>query len=764
MDPQRQNDSGVKFTVTLPKHDAADVKALEEAVRAAGFDLARSSNRESDTTATTAAVDELTGLLNRNAGFERLHEFWALAIRHGEPLSCLAISVDQMRAINERFGMRGGDHVLRELSRLLRAFARAEEQVCRLSGNEFLVICPRSTSRAAAIGAERHRWAVQSSPIMLDGVSIPITISVGVAERHDEMTRIDELLTAACGACAAARVQGGNRVRTFESSHAAEPAPLLDAVLRHVPTYEPREDGHADRSLVLHDDTTDTTAICSLLSRQGLSPTLLSCTSDIAATAQLENHAIVVAVIGRGGADWYGCIRNLRAATAARRIPVLLWGEPASETECQKLLNEGADAFVMTTDAPRTVEQLVRTLLKAHTHQQQLAENQAMRAEQARMLTTLFDLARAFASADTLDHCLDRLSNIASEMLRAGKIATLVCNRERSGLSLARISDDSVPLAEHDSVSTSEGLIGTVCQSRESLLISDLAEYRHKMTELEQQLITEAPAAVTPMVTSQHVVGVLIACARPGLRSFKPWEVAMLDLLSNIAAAAIDDYHSRTARDEAREAIVVALAKLTQHRDGPTAEHVDRVARTCVVLAHDLARTCRDELPEIDDAFISNLEWAVPLHDIGKVGLPDHILLKPGRLTDEEMQIMRSHVEIGQSALHSISQRVPEAEYLRMAEQIAHAHHEWYDGSGYPMGLKGEEIPLAARIAAVADVYDAITSSRVYKGAIAHDTACEEIRTRAGSQFDPRVVEAFMRCRHMFDADAAENADRADAA
>jgi len=750
---------------------SADVTHRAETCHHASPDRHATSEIDSSVNATSASVDHpsgldandaLTGVMQRAAGVAKLQEHWARSIRHGEPLSCIVISIDGLRGINERLGVGAGDQVLIDVARLLRTSVRAGEQICRMNGNEFLLICPHAGARAASVAAERHRWAIQNSAFQHQSRTIPVTVSVGVAERTSAMSRVDDLIAAAVHACNEAGAMGGNRARVYSKSPLPEHAPIRCAGLAGSSESERTSDGESSRSaLVIHDLGAPISEITASITRLGLMPTLVSCDRFSATAHSIDEAAIVITAVTERNAAWPGIVRSIRSAHSSLRVPILVWAGESVSHESQRLLGEGADAFVCASDAPHVMDQVVRTLQIACSHQRQLHENQAMRAEQARMLSALFDLTRAFASADTLERCLDRLVQMAGELLRLGNLTVLVSNRDRSGLWLARRTEESTLAGVHDAISMSAGLIGKVCTTRESMLITDMDEHQDDMSELERTLINAIPTAIAPMVTSQRVAGVLIACARSDQSSFHPWELAMLDLLSNIAAAAIDDHHSRTARDEAREAIVVALAKLTQHRDGPTAEHVDRVARVCVALARELGRSDGATFPQIDDAFITNLEWAVPLHDIGKVGLPDHILLKPGRLTDEEMQIMRSHVEIGQSALHSISMRVPEAEYLRMAEQIAHSHHEWFDGTGYPMGLKGEEIPLAARIASVADAYDAITSSRVYKSAVAHESACEEIRKRAGTQFDPRIVQAFVRCMHMFAGASCEmNSER----
>jgi putative two-component system response regulator len=133
-----------------------------------------------------------------------------------------------------------------------------------------------------------------------------------------------------------------------------------------------------------------------------------------------------------------------------------------------------------------------------------------------------------------------------------------------------------------------------------------------------------------------------------------------------------------------------------------------------------------------------------PLHDIGKVGIPDSILLKPGRLTPEEFEVMQTHTLIGEQTLTAALEKYPEAQFLRFACEIVACHHERWDGSGYPRGLAGEQIPLCARIVALADVYDALTSKRVYKAAMTHDEAKRIIAEGAGNHFDPEIVRSFL--------------------
>lgn len=183
---------------------------------------------------------------------------------------------------------------------------------------------------------------------------------------------------------------------------------------------------------------------------------------------------------------------------------------------------------------------------------------------------------------------------------------------------------------------------------------------------------------------------------------------------------------------EANRETIMRLARAAEYRDGDTGEHVDRMSSYCQALAHKLGMGA-DE--------IALIKLAAPMHDVGKIGIPDAILLKRGRLTPEEWDTMRQHPLIGARILSGSGSRL-----LQMAELIAATHHERWDGTGYPMGISGTEIPLVGRIVALADVFDALTSPRVYKDAWSIDESVAYIHELNGKHFDPKVVDAFDAC------------------
>lgn len=228
-------------------------------------------------------------------------------------------------------------------------------------------------------------------------------------------------------------------------------------------------------------------------------------------------------------------------------------------------------------------------------------------------------------------------------------------------------------------------------------------------------------------------------------------QIEMLTRIANGAAVAFTNvslHQSLVAAKEeavkAKEAIILAMASLAETRDNDTGNHLLRtqhyvraLAEACIVRSH--------YTDELNADTIDLLCKSAPLHDIGKVGIPDNILLKPGKLDPEEYEIMKTHAEIGRAAIATAERHLGTCTpFFEMAQAIAHTHHEKWDGTGYPRGLKGDEIPLCGRLMAVADVYDALVSERIYKAAMPHDEAVARIAIDRGRHFDPVLTDVFL--------------------
>jgi putative two-component system response regulator len=204
---------------------------------------------------------------------------------------------------------------------------------------------------------------------------------------------------------------------------------------------------------------------------------------------------------------------------------------------------------------------------------------------------------------------------------------------------------------------------------------------------------------------------------------------------------------------------ITAMASLAETRDNETGNHIRRT-QTYVKLLAEMLRTHPRFADKLDDQSIELLHKSAPLHDIGKVGIPDSILLKPGRLTAEEFEIMKTHTTLGRDAIEDAEKQAgTEVPFLAFAKEIAYSHQEKWDGSGYPEGLAGDAIPMSARLMALADVYDALISWRVYKEPFSHETAVGIIKEGRGKHFDPDMVDAFLELGPEFERVAAMFSD-----
>jgi len=258
-------------------------------------------------------------------------------------------------------------------------------------------------------------------------------------------------------------------------------------------------------------------------------------------------------------------------------------------------------------------------------------------------------------------------------------------------------------------------------------------------TELTQRLRQRYPDTPILMVTANHEIALRHEALAIGVTDFlnKPLDnTELLARAKNMLALNLShkrltsEVHKATAKlvEQERETIF-CLAKAAEYRDPETGAHILRMAHYSKHIAQHMGLSSEQQ---------DLLLQAAPMHDIGKVGTPDMILLKPGRLTAEEFAVMKQHAQIGYEILNANSSPL-----LKVAAEIAHTHHEKFDGSGYPNGLKGDAIALFGRIVAVADVFDALTSERPYKRAWPIEQACDLLREGSGAHFDPACVAAF---------------------
>ncbi|WP_455231246.1 response regulator [Geopseudomonas aromaticivorans] len=240
---------------------------------------------------------------------------------------------------------------------------------------------------------------------------------------------------------------------------------------------------------------------------------------------------------------------------------------------------------------------------------------------------------------------------------------------------------------------------------------------------------------------------------------------ASADFLRNKSAYLEQEVQRRTRETVAvQDATIEMMASLAETRDNETGNHIRRTQSYVRALAERLRQHPRFA-DFLTAANIELLFKSAPLHDIGKIGIPDSILLKPGRLDQHEFDVMKTHARLGGEAIAQAERMTGRPVlFLHIAKEIAYSHHEKWDGSGYPQGLMGDTIPISARLMAIADVYDALISSRVYKAPMAHEEAVKIISAGKSSHFDPDIVDAFLELHEVFREIAARYADQPETA
>lgn len=250
----------------------------------------------------------------------------------------------------------------------------------------------------------------------------------------------------------------------------------------------------------------------------------------------------------------------------------------------------------------------------------------------------------------------------------------------------------------------------------------------------------EVCAALKSDPTTRRIPVIYVTALHDDLDEAKGFETGAVDYLTkpvsaSITRARIKTHLSLVQTEELKHTyaqLIDRLGRAAEYKDNETGLHVMRMSHSCKIIALSMGFT---------EAYAEDLRQAAPMHDIGKIGIPDNILLKPGKLDEEELRIMRQHPEIGAAILGESNSPL-----LELARSLALTHHEKWDGSGYPHGLKGNDIPIEGRIVAIADVFDALTNSRPYKKAWPIEEAITFIQSQNGKHFDPDVVDALMRC------------------
>lgn len=357
-----------------------------------------------------------------------------------------------------------------------------------------------------------------------------------------------------------------------------------------------------------------------------------------------------------------------------------------------------------------------------------------------------------------LQEVVDYVVANTAEMLRCRRVSLMLPDGSGEYLTIAAASGLPEDVRRQARVPIGSPVAGLAYREPRTIVVNESPRGETKGDRYESEIFAVVPMICTSLSTPGGTIGVLNATERTDGTIFSDEDLATFKAIADASAIAIQNQIRLAERNEARDAVILAMAKLAESRDPDTGAHLERVQVYCRLLCEALRR--KDKYASvIDSDFVENVVRSSPLHDIGKVGIPDGILLKPGKLTADEFAVMKRHSTIGGDTIRALLKRQPRHGFLSMGMDIAYYHHEKFDGSGYPAGLSAETIPLPARIVALADVYDAMTSKRIYKAAMSHAEAAAFIRDRCGEHFDPDIVTAFEARRAEFEETAIELRD-----
>ncbi len=470
--------------------------------------------------------------------------------------------------------------------------------------------------------------------------------------------------------------------------------------------------------------------------------------------AQRDQPDLIIMDVGLPKLDGIGATRALKGDPATAGIPVIMLTARSGSADVVRGLEAGAQEYLA---KPFDIAELiarVHSMLKLAASRQELDDlNSALEAEideKTRRLQVLYDFMRDLNRAGDQDAVLALVIESIEELTHAKRISILLRDGDGDRLVHGRSIGIDPAVAEQISMGSVEGIAGGVYTSGKTLMAKTYGSSGTPGAGAGASFLS-APLVSTSLQTDDGVLGVLNVTQKEGNAPFGEEEIECVRSIADAAAIALNNIQRQFRLRESVKILLQTVGHLAEYRDEETTRHLERVAVMARILAEQLSKT-GPYADEITDEYVDLLFQAAPMHDIGKVGIPDDILTKPGKLTDEEFQIMKTHTDIGRRVLTKAFDPANPVPLLRLCIDIAYCHHERFNGKGYPRRLKGDAIPLAARIIALVDAYDAITSKRRYKKAKPHEQAVEIIRAESGAHFDPEIVDAFLLCHERFSA------------
>jgi response regulator RpfG family c-di-GMP phosphodiesterase len=453
--------------------------------------------------------------------------------------------------------------------------------------------------------------------------------------------------------------------------------------------------------------------------------------------------------------DGISSTRELKTDPRTRHIPVIILTARTQPEDMAAALDAGAQDYLRKPFDLTELLARVRTVHRLVLARRELSEiNERLEQEvgvKTRRLEILYDYMQELNRANTRDRILDLLLDCVRDATGATRISIMVTDGDGENLVCERAIGIDPSIVKNIKVTALQGISGQVFSSGKTLAAIAFGESSTDEERYDRHAFLSTPLVSNTASTEDNILGVINVTEKGDDAPFSENEVACVRSIADAAAIALDNVKRSHQLEQSVRVLLQTVGHLAEYRDEETTLHLERVSKMARILAGELSRE-GPYASRVSEDFVEMLAQAAPMHDIGKVGIPDEILTRPGKLTDAEFEIMRTHTEIGCEVLSLAFDPAHPVPLLNMCIDIAYCHHERYNGSGYPQGLVGEAIPLSARILALVDAYDAITSRRRYKREKPHAAAVDIVVAERGAHFDPVIVDAFLRCQDEFDA------------
>ena len=698
---------------------------------------AASLERTNAQLAQLSRVDGLTNIFNRRAWDAEAQKEHRRAVRQNLVYAVAMVDIDFFKAYNDFYGHQAGDDCLRAVASAISGMLRDTDVVGRYGGEEFVVLLPDTPGSAATEIAERIRECIWNLRLTHEKSPVNrVTVSIGVADSRSR--DLDDTIRAADKLLYIAKRSGRNVVQgkpsvsceTKKQSQTTERSGQGSAFLHQV--------------LLISNDPACGESLIAALGTHGVRVETVPGDRFLAKPDAPPEGTVVLLDLHQPGAPAERIVKALRETTLSCPVPIMGICRPGT-VDSEAAVRLGLEDVLDASGSTASMLLRLRSMAQLSHERRSLDYTYRLRGEQVRGLTTLVEVACRLAASRSYESLLEILLKGATDVLASDHAVIAILGHDGTIKQVTRW----------------DGRNASTEVTREATL-EESAIARRLATE---EIIVENPSADDPggyprlharLESHGLFVGCLSIARRLEKSPMTEQDVEFAKLYVSLMSSTLLEFMNHEARDHAVGAFVRAMALTAELHDSDTAQHVSRVAILSEQLSIDLRE--RAGRVEITDAFIRDLKLAAPLHDIGKLSIPGDILKKPGTLTLSETAIVRMHCDLGAEIFSKLLQDHQCMSFARMATDVIMGHHERFDGGGYPRGLAGEQIPLAARIVAVADAYDAITSDRVYRKARSHDDAVAILRRGSGTQFDPAVIEAFLRrepqIRAWFDSDS----------